>query len=193
MKEIKQPDITAPRFRPDVYSVLNNQFFDKFKKKYPKYKTIDNSTLRKVGKTFNQLIYQTVIDTRDGIQLPESIGWIFIGTCQESKKKNIDFAKSHKYGVIVTNRNWETDGKLAKIFFSNYTQKHKIKNREFWSFTACREFKRTVAKTYPINWNIYIVVDATKKLNMIYQNAMYKEYKTKETKKALESYNDFDI
>ena len=193
MKEIKQPDITAPRFRPDVYSVLNNEFFDKFKKKYPKYKTIDNSTLRKVGKTFNQLIYQTVIDTRDGIQLPESIGWIFIGTCQESKKKNIDFAKSHKYGVIVTNRNWETDGKLAKIFFSNYTQKHKIKNREFWSFTACREFKRTVAKTYPINWNIYIVVDATKKLNMIYQNAMHKEYKIKETKKALESYNDFDI
>lgn len=193
MKEIKKPDVTAPRFRPEVYNVLNNEFFDKFKKKYPKYKTIDNSTLRKVGKTFNQLVYQTVIDIRDGVQLPDSIGWLFIGTCQESKKKNIDFAKSHKYGITVTNKNWETDGKLAKIFFSNYTQKHKIKNREFWSFTACREFKRTVAKTYPINWNIYVVVDATKRLNMIYNAAMYKEYKAKETKKFLESYNDFDI
>ena len=57
-----------------------------------------------------------MIDKRDGVQLPETIGWLFIGTCEQSKKKNIDFAKSVKYGMIVSNKNWETDGKLAKIF-----------------------------------------------------------------------------
>jgi NAD-dependent DNA ligase len=39
-------------------------------------------------------------------------------------------------------------GKLAKIFFTNYAPKHKMKNREFWGFTACREFKRAVATSY---------------------------------------------
>ena len=63
-------------------------------------------------KTYNKILFNTVIDTRDGIQLPESLGWLFIGTCQTSKKKNIDFNKSSKYGVIITNSNLGTDGKL---------------------------------------------------------------------------------
>ena len=86
MKEFKKPDVKAPRFRPEVYNVLNKEFFDLFRKKYPKYKDLDNDSLKRVIKTFNKLIYQTVIDTRDGVQLPESLGWLFIGTCQQSKK-----------------------------------------------------------------------------------------------------------
>jgi hypothetical protein len=77
---------------------------------------------------FNQILYETVIETRDGVQLPEQIGWLFIGTCPTSKKRNINYVKSNKYGVEITNNNWETDGKLAKIFFTNYAPKHKIKN-----------------------------------------------------------------
>jgi len=163
MREFKKPDVTAPRFRPAVYNVLNKEFFKSFKKKYSKYKDLDNSNLRNIIKKFNYAVYNKVIDVRDGVQLPESIGWLFIGTCQQSKKQNINYAKSLKYGVSVSNNNWETDGKLAKIFFTNHAPKHKIKNREFWGFTACRNFKRSVAKTYPENWNMYIVVDATKK------------------------------
>jgi hypothetical protein len=56
-----------------------------------------DSELRKIIKQFNNQVYQTAIDNRDGIQLPESIGWIFIGTCQQSKKQNVDYAKSNKY------------------------------------------------------------------------------------------------
>jgi hypothetical protein len=43
-----------------------------------------------------------------------------------------------------------------------------MKNREFWSFVACREFKRAVAKAYPENWNMYVVVDPTKQLKVNY-------------------------
>jgi hypothetical protein len=138
-------------------------------------------------------VYNKVIDVRDGVQLPESIGWLFIGTCQQSKKQNVNYAKSLKYGVSVSNNNWETDGKLAKIFFTNHAPKHKIKNREFWGFTACRNFKRSVAKTYPENWNMYIVVDATKKLNLTYSKAVYRDRKNKETELALKQYNDSDL
>jgi len=193
MKEFKKPDVTAPRFRPEVYNILNKEFFEKFKIKYPKYKNIGNKILKNYAKTFNKMVYQTVIDTRDGVQLPEQIGWLFIGTCQQSKKQNTDFAKSRTYGMRVSNNNWATDGKLAKIFFTTYAPKHKIKNREFWSFVACRDFKRTVAKTYPENWNMYVAVDNLQELKLIYNKALYKDYRIKQTKEALKNYNEFEL
>jgi hypothetical protein len=193
MKEFKKPDLTAPRYRPDVHTTMNKEFFESFKKKHPKYKNMDDKDLRKIIKRFNQILYQTVIDTRDGVLLPEQVGWLFIGTCQTSKKDNIDFAKSNKYGVAVTNKNWETDGKLAKIFFSNYAPKHKMKNREFWGFTACREFKRAVAKAYTENWNIYLQVLPTAKIDKLYTGKLYADYLISADKKKLENYNEFEL
>lgn len=193
MKEFKSPDLKAPRYRPEVHTIMNKEFFESFKKKHPKYKDLDNVELRKIVKYFNNTLYQTVIDTRDGVQLPEQIGWLFIGTCQSPKKQNIDFVKSKKYGVAVTNKNWETDGKLAKIFFTNYALKHKMKNREFWSFVACRDFKRAVAKSYPENWNMYLVVEPTIKIKL--NNT--KNYLVNSTKQknieGLKNYNEFEL
>ena len=193
MKEFKTPDVKAPRFRPEVYNVLNAEFFDLFRKKYPKYKNLDNNKLKMIVKTLNKLIYHTVIDTRDGVELPEQLGWLFIGTCEQSKKQNIDFAKSVKYGVKVSNNNWDTDGKLAKIFYSNLAPKHRIRNREFWGFTACRDFKRTVAKTYSENWNMYVRLDPFSKLENIYRKAVYKDVLKKQTEYGLKTYNEFDL
>jgi hypothetical protein len=187
------PDLKAPRFRPQVHNILNKKFFDSFRKKYPKYKEMKDSELRKIIKYFNNQVYQTAIDNRDGIQLPESIGWIFIGTCQQSKKENIDYSKSNKYGMTVTNKNWETDGKLAKIFYTNFALKHKMKNREYWGFVACREFKRAVSKSYPENWPTYIVVDPTQKIKLNYQKAHYKDLFKKREQEALKDYNEFDL
>ena len=193
MKEFNKPDVKAPRFRPKVYSVLNNEFFEKFKTKHPKYKSLDNSKLKKIIKSFNEKICDEIIDNRDGIELPQQLGWLFIGTCQNSKKENVDFAKSRKYGVQVSNKNWETDGKLAKIFYTNHAPKHKFKNREFWGFVACRNFKRNVSKTYPENWNRYLVIDPLKKLRMSYARERYKEVRLKKTQNELKNYNEFDI
>ena len=193
MKEFKKPDVKAPRFRPETKNILTKDFFILFKKKYPKYKTIDNIELRKIIKKFNQVVYQTVIDNRDGIQLPEQIGWLFIGTCQQSKKENIDYAKSLKYGLRVSNKNWDSDGKLAKIFFSNHAPKHKIKNREFWSFVACREFKRSVAKQYPENWQMYVEANPQTKLQYTYGRTLYKNVILKNTEKELQKYNDYEL
>jgi hypothetical protein len=193
MKEFRSPDLTAPRYRPEVYTIMNKKFFESFKKKHPKYKNLDDKELRKIIKYFNNTLFQTVIDTRDGVQLPEQIGWLFIGTCQSPKKQNTDFVKSKKYGVAVTNKNWETDGKLAKIFFTNYALKHKMKNREFWSFTACRDFKRSVAKTYPENWNMYLVVEPTRKIKLEHtKNFLVNSAKLKE-REDLKHYNEFDL
>ena len=58
MKEFKKPDVKGPRFRPETKNILTKEFFILFKKKYPKYKTIDNIELRKIIKKFNQVVYQ---------------------------------------------------------------------------------------------------------------------------------------
>lgn len=193
MKEIKKPDVNAPRFRPEVHNILNKEFFESFKERYPKHKHLENDVLKKLAKHFNRTVFQTVIDTRDGVSLPESIGWLFIGTCQQSKKTNIDFAKSHVYGVTVSNKNWATDGKLAKIFYTNHAPKIKMKNKEFWKFVACREFKRAVAKTYPENWNMYVVVDPHTKIRATYQKSVKRDYAQKKDHETLKTYNEFDL
>ena len=113
MKEFKKPDLTAPRYRPKAYNLLTDDFFKTFKAKFSKYGDISDKELKKIIKVFNETVYQTVIDSREGVQLPEQVGWLFIGTCDQSKKRNIDYNKSKKYGVTVTNKNWETDGKLC--------------------------------------------------------------------------------
>jgi hypothetical protein len=193
MKEFKKPNLSGPRYRPNVHNIANKEFFDKFKKKYPKHSKVDVADLKKIIRKFNELVCETVIETRDGVQLPESIGWLFIGTCQQSFKENIDYGKSAKYGVTVTNKNWETDGKLGKIFFTSYSLKHKMKNREFWGFTACRNFKRTVSKSYAENWNMYIAVDPTKRIQLAQQKIGLKELRTKRFHEQLKTYNEFDL
>jgi hypothetical protein len=193
MKQIKKPNVKAPRYRPEIHTIADEKFFNDFRRKFPKHKDLKNIDLRGIIKKFNNAVYNNVIETRDGVALPESIGWVFIGTCNQSKKKNVDFAKSFSYGVVVSNNNWATDGKLAKIFYTNHAPKIKMRNKEYWKFVACREFKRAVAKTYPENWNMYVAVDPNTKIRKTYQRAIRKDYAQKMDKKNLETYNEFDI
>ena len=193
MREFKTPDLSAPRYRPEVVNLLDKKFFDEFKKKYPRYAKYENSILKNITKTFNRTVYNTVIENRDGVQLPDQIGWIFVGTCQQSKQRNVDFAKSKQYGVEVSNTNFATDGKLAKIFFTSFALKHKMKNREYWSFVACRDFKRLVSKLYSENWNMYRVVENNKKIKKLYQQVYYAGKEALLTQNALKTYNEFEL
>jgi len=97
------------------------------------------------------------------------------------------------FNVPVSNNNWDTDGKLAKIFYSSYASKYKFAFRECWRFTACRNFKRKVAKTYPDNWTMYVQVDPNKKMRDIYTGITMKRKRLKEQAAQLKTYNEFDL
>jgi hypothetical protein len=191
--EFRVPDVKAPRFRQESLNVTSKEFFKKFREKHPKHSDVSDSQIKNIIKAFNETLWETVIETRDGVQLPEGIGYIFIGTCQGAKSKNVDYAKSRKYGVPVSNNNWETDGKLAKIFYSSYASKYKFAFRECWSFTACRNFKRRVAKTYPENWTMYVQIDSTKKMRDMYTTITMKSKILREQATKLKTYNEFDL
>lgn len=188
----KKPDLNAPRYRSKKLNLTNVNSYNKFIEEHPHLEKISIQKFKEIINTFNKKIWETVIDHRDGVELPEQLGYLFIGTCPR-KKSNVDFHKSAEYGVKLQNQNWESDQYLAKIFYTNYESKYKFKNHELWGFTGVRDFKRTVGKTYPKEWKKYVMVDNMVKVSRIFRKESYIQHKEKEVKNLLEEYDEFNL
>jgi hypothetical protein len=195
MRSFRKPNLNAPRYRKKVYRTYNEEFYKKFLEKYPKYKGYTYSELKKIIWHCHDQLQKEIIENRDGIELEQSLGFMFIGTCPRTTENRdiIDYGKSIKYGVIVSHKNWETDGKVAKIFYWSWAEKYHYRNRDVWGFTACRNFKRTVSKEYPLNWTMYHIVDPKKKIREQFKKTMRKDYAIKNEQERLKNYNDFEI
>jgi len=193
-KQFKKPDLNAPRFREKCIYVLTIELFNKFKAKFPEY-NITYKEFRTIVRTYNTQLTEGVIDNRDGVELPEGLGYIFIGSCpQMSKRVNIDYKKSSQYGIITTHRNWESDNKVMKIFFTNNHVKYKLKNKQIWHFAANRDFKRKASKNYVEDWNKYIYINNNKKISMLFKEAINKrDAGIVRNRKVSAEYNEFDI
>jgi len=181
----KKPDLNAPRFREKKLGLLNKKTIKEFKTKYPLYEEIDNGKLKEIIKLYNKALWNGVIKFRDGVELPNSLGYLFIGTCSASKTINTNYKLSNQYGKVLQNKNWETDGNLGKIFYTNWSTKYRFKNRELWRFVACRTFKRAVAQEYPLNWTKYVTMKNKYRVAHLYDN-------TEQSKEALKNYNEFE-
>lgn len=197
MKSFKAPDIHAPRFRKKHLNLLNSLTFEEFKKEHPEYKELDIDTFKKIVKMFNGKLWQTVLDERDGIALPENLGYMFIGTCDKpNTKHNVNYILSKELDVKVTHNNLESDSKLAKIFYTNYANKYKFTNRELWGFSAVRQFKRTLAKRYPEEWEKYIKIQKFQKVSKIFsKNPKYLSLYTPKVidQDSLVTYDEFNF
>lgn len=190
--EYKIPDLKAPRFRPKRLQFDNSDFYKRFLNDNPKFSNVPVSTIKNIIFCFNGKIWENVINERDGIELPEQLGFLFIGTCQR-KKSNVDFYKSAVYNRKLQNQNWESDQYLAKIFYTNYETKYRFKNNDLWGFVGVRKFKRSVGQTYPKEWKKYLVVDNLIKISRLFRKQSYKHYKQKLNQKLFVEYDEFDL
>lgn len=193
IKVINTPDLQAPRYRPVRTSVSTKPFCNSFRKKYPQYKNITDTILRQILTTHSELLYKEVINNRDGVELPEGLGFLFIGTCNAMKNHNTDYATSIKLKSLLRHRNFESDNYVAKIFYTNYANKYKFKDRELWKFKGERDFTRLVSKEYPDNWKKYIQVENFEKINKFYKKSTVKEYYAKKYEVDVKEYNEFDM
>jgi hypothetical protein len=193
IKIINTPDLQAPRYRPVRTSVSTKPFCNSFRKKYPQYKNITDTILRQILTTHSELLYKEVINNRDGVELPEGLGFLFIGTCNAMKNHNTDYATSIKLKSLLRHRNFESDNYVAKIFYTNYANKYKFKDRELWKFKGERDFTRLVSKEYPDNWKKYIQVENFEKINKFYKKSTVKEYYAKKYEIDVKEYNEFDM
>ena len=191
-KPYKKPDLNAPRYRSKKLNLTNVDIYNKFLEENPHIERICLNKFKEVIKAFNGKIWESVVENRDGVELPEQLGYIFIGSCPR-KKSNVDFKKSEHYGVKLQNQNWESDQYVAKIFYTNYESKYKFRNHELWGFVGVRDFKRTVGKTYPSEWKKYVMVDNMVKVSRIFRKQNYIQYKQKETKDLLDEYDEFNL
>ena len=192
MRQCKKPDLNAPRYRPKKLNFTNVEFYNRFTEEHPKYANVTADKFKEVINSFNSKIWETVIENRDGVELPEQLGYLFIGTCPR-KKSNVDFSKSKEHGVVIQHQNWESDNYAAKIFYTNYETKYRFKHHEMWGFSGIRDFKRTVAQTYPINWKKYVMVDNLVRVSRIFRKEKYKEFLKNETLDLLNNYDEFNL
>lgn len=205
-KAFKKPDLTAPRcLTPGIHKIIaragklrpdtNNKFLKEFTDKHPQYNTLTKDQAVDILEKFHGKIWDHALNNRDGVELPESLGFIFLGTCAPAKKYNVDFGALNKDDIKVRHRNFESDSKLAKIFYTNFANKYKFKNREMWYFTATRDFKRGVAPIYREHWKRYVEVENGRNISNYMKKASKNEFfrKRAETYVADASYNEFDL
>jgi hypothetical protein len=172
MANFKAPDLNAPRFRKKEITVLNSNIFKEFLKKHPKYKgQVDLKSFRKVITKYNENLKNAVIDNRDGIELPQNLGYLVVTKCERPKKgTNINYAATIKSGKYVNHRNWDSDNYLAKICYSNYSLKYRFSDRELWAFTPDKKFRQNVSKAFPELYNKYIHLTSKTRIYQLYKN-----------------------
>ena len=77
--------------------------------------------------------------------------------------------------------------------FPDAVVEYRFKNRELWKFTPVREFKRTVAKTYPDQWTKYIVMQKKLRVADLYKKEFAIDKAREDMATALSKYNEFEI
>jgi len=190
----KTPNLKAPRFRRTVEDSASPENLQGIKDNINTTKNYPLKDIRIIIKTFNEAIWDNVINHRDGVTLPEQLGDIFVGTCPPKKMtKNVDFKSTQKYNEVVQHRNFESDRYLAKIFYSIYNTKRRYKNGDVWGFKAVRNFSRSVSKSYPKMWKIYHQIEPGKKIADIYRSFKVREYEKEVSEKLILSYNEFEF
>jgi hypothetical protein len=192
MKEAVKRNLKGPRYRAPRLNTLSDEWVDQIKSSFDCL-VKDSEVIKEIIVSLNEEIKDIIINTRDGIELPEQLGYIFLGTCQPKIRKNVDFKTTDHYLKVIQHRNWESDNYLAKIFYSNYESKYKFKFHELWGFKACRSFTREVGKKYPENWKMYIQVDHTLKVSRLYRSYLKDVNRVIIDKERLEDYNPLEL
>lgn len=170
MTTFRKPDLSAPRFRTKTSTVLTKALYEAFIEKYPKYKEFGIDLFKQTIFTYNGLLRDAAIEHRDGIKLPESLGYILVAKCDKPKTDNTDYAASAQYGKKVNHANWDSDNYLAKICYTNYSLKYRFSDRELWGFSPVRQFKSAVSGSFPELYNRYIHLTEKTKLSKLYKN-----------------------
>ena len=169
MTEFRKPDLSAPRFRRKTTNILNKKLYKAFIAKHPERENIDLTTFRNIVTTYNGALWNAALVNRDGIELPESLGYIVVAKCDKAKKDNTDFVASVKYGKRVNHANWDSDNYLAKICYTNYSLKYRFGDRELWGFSAVKQFRHSVSKDFSKRYTNYVHLTNKLKPHQLYK------------------------
>lgn len=187
-------DRNAPRYRVERLLLLSKkELYKRFLTKFPEHAGLSQKDFKAIVKLTHTKMYETAVNERDGIELLEGLGFLFIGTCPPLIKPSFDAISSETHGHKLAYRNLNTDGHIAKIFYTNFASKYQFKDREVWKFTGYRKFKTLVAKTYPENWKQYVQVDNMQKVSELFMKKVNRNVATRLNKIVTNDYNEFEL
>lgn len=152
-----EPDINAPRFRTTSwrYNLINRDLHKRFLKENPTIH-IDYSDFKFINQQINEQIIEEVLYNREGVLLPKGLGRIWIGLFYPPKRN------PHTTVSVY----YDMRGKISWDF--QYVI-YRINNREFYSFSPHRTFKRTASKELLNNQERYGRINAMIALPEIYK------------------------
>ena len=187
-----KPDLKAKRYGKKSCAINIPALVTAFKKKHPQYNTkLSQSKYRseyaKIIDQFTLYMKNKVLETRDGVELPEGLGYIMI-TSHKTKKKLLNKKQSEIHGIKIYETNLHTDSFRAKISYTNDKMKYRLSNRDMWGFEAARTFKREVSKVFRENWTLFARTDNNRLCRVIDRNIKSAPLFDPET-----TYNEFDI
>lgn len=171
-KPYNKPDLHKPRVRRTVKKILNIKFYRRFYKQH-KALNLTKKDIRNIIFTFHGLCTDSIANTRDGIELPEQLGYIFLGSCKK-KEKPVDEKKSMEYNIQLNQLNWDSNGWLCKVSYTNFASKYRFKNAHLWAFQSSKVLKTKVSHAYRKDYKKYVIIDNFKKLNHIFRLAKMK-------------------
>jgi len=192
-KTFNKPDLNAPRYRPCRMNFLTNALYKKFEKRFPEHKGLGARNFKEIVDTFNGKLQEGIIENRGGVELPEGLGYIFLGSCPATRKQNIDIKKSLQYGIVVNHKNWDSDNYLLKIFYTNQNSKYPFHSKQIWSFKASKSFRKKASDVYKDNWPKYEVIDPQKKISELFAKYRKRDYIQAKSKIVPEGYNEFKM
>lgn len=169
LRDFRRPDLKAPRFRSCSLHLLNGEFYDRVRGEHRELAGLCNAAIKEIVQTCGAVIQEKVVELRDGVELPEQLGYLFIGSTPATKCGNVDYKKSIELGKEVRHRNWDTDELTGKIFYTNYGGKYRFKYHEAWMFSPVRQFKRMVARRYPEDFGKYVKVDSRVRVSVMFR------------------------
>lgn len=193
MSNFRAPELSAPRFRKKSLGFLNKESYNTFIESNPRYNNISINLFKSIITTYNKKLSDAIISSSEGLKLPESLGIIFVASCEKPKKVNPDYRKSAELGSIVNYRNWDSDNHLCKIFYTNYGLEYRLRDREVWSFKASKEFRSRVSNAFKSNHNFYRLVDNRTKISELFRRSRNKRILQKKVGEVPSNYNEFNL
>jgi hypothetical protein len=148
------PDLHSPRNRDKIKDYIAYpdkdpyKFFARLKVQYPQLQQYTNRQISDWIHDYNKQMANEVASNRYGVKLPERLGAVVTGLCKPTQRTasfNIDYSTSGRLGTAVPHRNGNTNGYLAKVYYTNDIPRCRFQGHRQWIFKPVRALSRAVS------------------------------------------------
>lgn len=166
-------------------------YFKQLKAQYPELKQYTNGEIRRHIIAYNKCIADTICTHRDGVELPEHMGTVFVGALK-SKNPPIDWTATEKTGKIIYQNSLKSMGYSFIIFYVHSLEKYNFANRGIWKITCTETVTSKVGAAFNKNWKNFISIPSRQHVEGFIKNYWNKYRANKKHKEELKSYNEFE-